>query len=125
MLANTHINNFVKVFNNICESGIYPNYWKNTKVALIPKEEKDLSSPSSYYPICLLPIWAKVFDRIVTRRLCSFLETNNLLNENQFGFRKNSDIIDALFKVKDIITNNMNNDFVTCLISFDMSNAFN
>lgn len=81
LASNANIDALVKVFNSIWESEIYPNFWKNTKVALIPKEGKYLSAPFSYRPIWLLPIWVKVFDRIVTKRLCNYLEANNLLKD--------------------------------------------
>lgn len=53
MLANTHINIFLKVYNNIWESGVYSSYWKNTKVTRIPTEGKDLSSPLQLPPYLL------------------------------------------------------------------------
>lgn len=125
IMANTNINVFVNSFNKIWDLGVYPDAWKITRVASIPKQGKDLSEPSSYRPICLLPIWAKVLDKVITKRLSNYLIINNILHTNQSGFRKNLNTIDALYRVKEIVENNMANNSVTCLISFDMSNAFN
>ena len=40
----------------------------------IPKPGKDLTKPTSYRPISLLPAMGKIFERIVASRLSAFLE---------------------------------------------------
>ncbi|GBO19433.1 hypothetical protein AVEN_169731-1 [Araneus ventricosus] len=65
----TDLVRFTNIFNTCFERGIFPKCWKVTKVVLIPKEGKDLSQPSSYRPICLLPTWGKILDKVITQRL--------------------------------------------------------
>lgn len=38
---------FQEILNSITEKGLFPDYWKYAKIALIPKD-KDLSLPSGY-----------------------------------------------------------------------------
>lgn len=104
---------------------MYPEIWKIAKVILIPKEGKDSQLPSAYRPICLLSIWAKLLDKIITPRLTNYLESNNIINPNQYGFRKGLNTVSALNKVSQEIMNNLYDNFITCLISLDISNAFN
>ena len=44
---------------------------------------------SNYRPISLLPIFSKILEKLVYRRLLSFLTRQNFFPENQFDFRKN------------------------------------
>ena len=73
--------------------------WKQAKVIMLPKPGKDLTKPTSYRPISLLPAVGKVFERINASRLSTFLEKANYFDENQAGFRKNRSTLDQLFKL--------------------------
>ncbi|GBM70354.1 Putative protein in type-1 retrotransposable element R1DM [Araneus ventricosus] len=95
------------------------------RIVLIPKAHKDLSDFESYRPICLVAIWGKILDKLITHRLVNHLETNNLLNERQYGFRENLGTITALKAVNNFILTAKNEKQVTCMISLDIKNAFN
>ena len=73
--------------------------WKQAKVIMLPKPGKDLTKPTSYRPISLLPAIGKVFERIIASRLSTYLEKANYFDENQAGFRKNRSTLDQLFKL--------------------------
>ncbi|GBN85862.1 Putative protein in type-1 retrotransposable element R1DM [Araneus ventricosus] len=51
---------FVEMLNNCLNFGCFPVLWKESRIVLIPKANKDLSSYESYRPICLLAIWGKI-----------------------------------------------------------------
>ena len=44
---------------------------------------------TNYRPISLLPSLSKIREKIIYKRLISHLTENNLLANEQFGFRKN------------------------------------
>ena len=48
--------------------------WKQAKVVMLPKPGKDLTKPTSYRPIGLLPAIGKVFERIIASKLSTSLE---------------------------------------------------
>ncbi|GBL79129.1 hypothetical protein AVEN_92380-1 [Araneus ventricosus] len=69
---------FTELFNDCTRQGVFPDFWKIAKVLLIPKEGKDLTEVSAYRPICLLPTWGKVYDKIIAQRLLCDLESKGM-----------------------------------------------
>ena len=67
---------------------------KQANVVMLPKPGKDLTKPSSYMPISLLPAIGKVYEMIIASRLSTFLEKANYFDENQAGFRRNRSTLD-------------------------------
>lgn len=114
---------FVKLLNVIWNSGRFPNIWKMIMVVLIPKVKKDPHSRDSYRPICLLPVWGKVMDKILNNRLMTSLENGNILSPDQFGYRKGRCTSATLKSVKHFIDINLINKQIVCTI-LDIKNAF-
>lgn len=125
LLYNANKNVFVDLFNKLWNLHSYPNSWKIAIVAHIPKDGKDLRLRDSYRPICLLPVWGKVFDKLLNNRLMFFLEKSRLLDNRQFGFRKNRSTLDALSYVKNYIDVEVEKKNLVCMIPLDIKNAFN
>ena len=48
--------------------------------------ERDLMN--NYRPISILPVFSKLFERIMYNRVYKHVISNNLLYEKQFGFQK-------------------------------------
>ena len=57
----------------------------------------DTVNMSNYRPISLLPSSSKILEKALYSRLTEHIDTNNILNPQQFGFRKNSTTEDAIF----------------------------
>ena len=64
-----------------------PADWTKTVIIPIPKPGKPTKEIESYQPIALTSILAKVFERMIPTGLKWFLESQNLLVEEQTGFR--------------------------------------
>ncbi|GBN33190.1 hypothetical protein AVEN_28470-1 [Araneus ventricosus] len=111
---------FNQVLNTCFINGFFPENWKTAQVILIPKEGKDLKDYKSYRPICLLPVWEKILDKLIANRLTYFLEENQILNNNEYGFRKYNSTINALQGVTDFIGESKALNKVTCLVSLDI-----
>ena len=54
---------------------------------MIPKGQKLASNPANYRPISLISCLSKLVERIVSRRLSTYLESNHILIKQQSGFR--------------------------------------
>ena len=75
------------IFNLSLENGIFPDYLKTAKVTPIYKKGPR-EDPGNYRPISVLPIIAKIFEKIVNKRVVEFLDSNAILYKHQYGFRK-------------------------------------
>ncbi|GIY18173.1 uncharacterized protein CEXT_770371 [Caerostris extrusa] len=80
--------------------------------------------PTSYRPICLLPILGKSLERMLLLRLQYHYSKNNILSENQYGFRQNISTEHALSNLIENINTNRANNLYTCIISIDIKGAF-
>ena len=74
------------IYKNCINSGISPNIWKKSNVVPVYKKG-DKQVVENYRPVSLLPIFGKILERLIFNSLFEFLHENNLLNENQSGFR--------------------------------------
>lgn len=64
---------------------------KVTKISPVFKGDHD--DCANYRPICLLPIINKILEKIANNQLLDYLEENQLLCSQQFGFRQKSNTV--------------------------------
>jgi len=93
------MNTLLNIYNHIWVTGIFPPSWKEATILPIPKPSKDHTSPSNYRPISLTSCLCKTLERMINARLVWFLETNNLLNNIQCGFRQRRSTVDHLTRL--------------------------
>ena len=84
--------------NEVIETGRVPEIAKGSLVKLIYKRNDNLE-PSNHRPISISPILLKLTTKIMNRRTIKILERENLLAEEQYGFRPSRSTIDAIFIV--------------------------
>ena len=69
------------------EDGVCPDNWKKRNIIPIPKKESQ-NFIKDYSSISLLPVFSKVFERIIFNFLFNYLlENNYLLNVNQVFYQ--------------------------------------
>ena len=88
------------IFNQSITSGDFPDEWKLSKVIPLFKQG-ERSDLNNYRPISIVPIVAKVFERIIYDQLYSYLTENNLISSCQSGFRSLHSTITALLEASD------------------------
>ena len=111
------------IFNLSISSGVCPKLLKIAKVTPIYKKD-DPQQISNYRPISILPSISKILEKIIHNRLFTFVTTNNLLNPNQYGFRKKHSTDLAVVELYDKITNAMAQKQHVIGIFMDLSKAF-
>nr|CDS26930.1 hypothetical protein HmN_000155000 [Hymenolepis microstoma] len=75
------------LFNKKWETSLVPTQWEVAIVIPMLKNGKDPSKFDTYRPISLISILAKLMERMVKTKLAWFLEINNILGNEQVGFR--------------------------------------
>ena len=68
------------------EAGYFPDTWKTARITPVFKQG-DPTSFSNYRPISVLPVFSKVFEKIIQNRLLSFLQKQASFLKTQYGFR--------------------------------------
>ena len=86
------------IFKNCLNTGTFPNVWKKSNVIPIHKKN-DKQDIRNYRPVSLLPIFGKIYEKIIFNSIFKFLELHNLLSEKQSGFRPNDSCIYQLLSI--------------------------
>lgn len=114
----------LSLFNKSWVSESLPKQWKTALLVPIIKPNKNKMLTSSYRPISMLSCIGKLMERIVQHRLDWLLETNELLNPNQIGFRRQHSTYDQITNLSDEAQTALK-DKSTCIAIFlDLSGAF-
>ena len=90
------------IFNLSITTGKVPNQLKSAKVIPIYKKD-DAEIYSNYRPVSVLSSFSKILERLIFNRCVDHLEKHDILNEKQFGFRKNHSTYMAIIELIDKI----------------------
>jgi ribonuclease HI len=128
IVKNTHLTRvsfLPKLYNKCLDIGVFPDCWKTSIVKVIKKVGKsDYRQTSAYRPISLLSVFAKIFEKLMINRITHYLQTNKLLNNNQYGFTAQRSTDDALHSLKDFIKNAFQKKGFALIIALDAIGAF-
>ena len=85
-------------FFQLCfQSGHNPADWDYSDIVPIPKKDNDARDPLQNRCITIICCVAKIYSSILNKRVQKYLETNNILVEEQNGFRVGRSCIDHIF----------------------------
>lgn len=84
----------------------------------------DQGAPGNYRPVALTSITSKIFEKIVRKKMHSYLEDKNLYNSSQHGFRPGRSCLSQLLAHVERLTSNLQNDENVDAIYLDFSKAF-
>lgn len=111
------------ICNKSISTGIFPERLKYSIIKPLYKKG-DKTDPSNYRPISMLTSFSKVLEKALYNRLSEYLNNNNILNAQQFGFRRRLSTDDAIFKLTHEILNALNSKAMVGSIFFDLAKAF-
>jgi len=111
------------IYTNIISKGIFPTLWKSANVTPTHKKESKQSA-KNYRPISLLPLFSKIFERIVFSKMYNFFTSHNLISENQSGFRPNDSVTNQLIFLVNSIHSSLDINLDVRFVFLDMSKAF-
>ena len=110
--------------NKTWKLGKLPTAWRTAKVTPILKKGKPPDKPQSYRPISLTSCLGKVAERMVNSRLYHWLESNQILNKMQAGFRKGCRTEDQLFRFIQNTLDGFQESKTTTAVFIDLQQAY-
>ena len=120
-MSNKATDCLLQILNNIWISGLIPQSWKQYHVIPIPKPS---TSPTAYRPIALSSALCKLVQYILKIRLDWFLEKNNLVPNNLFGFRRGLGTMECLSSLVGSAYKSFCNKEYLCAAFVDLKGAF-
>lgn len=113
----------LRYYNKIWSSGKRPDSWNISKIIPIPKTG-NVKQPKDTRPINLINNKAKLYDKMTNARLIYILEDNKMLDNKQFGFRRNKQTLSSMLQLNKDILDAFEEKSHVQLISFDIYKAF-
>ena len=112
------------LYNHLMQARKFPDELKIGKTSPIFKKGNP-ELIENYRPVSTLPIFAKIFEKLIHTRLYNFFTSQNCLSDKQFGFRKghstSSALNHAVHQIEDALKNNGKH---VLGIFIDLSKAF-
>lgn len=111
------------IINKTISEGTCPSQFKHAEICPVYKNgARDMVN--NYRPIALISNLAKVFEKIVFKRILNFILKNKLLSERQFGFLEKKGTEDAIALLSRFIYENLSLSSPTLVTFLDYSKAF-
>jgi ribonuclease HI/endonuclease/exonuclease/phosphatase family metal-dependent hydrolase len=113
------------LFNMILKIKDSPNKWKlGLIVPIFKRGQIDKLNPNNYRPITLLSCVGKLFALILEIRLTEFCEVNQILSEEQNGFRPDRSCIDNIYTIVELVQTRTRLKKQTILCFIDLTKAY-
>lgn len=110
--------------NNLCLStGVFPQAFKKALVHPVFKKG-DPKSVNNYRPISILTSLSKILEKILNSRLIKYMQLNNIISENQYGFCPGKSTEDAVVFLTEVITRTLDMKAKCVGIFLDLKKAF-
>ena len=111
------------LFNMCIDCGEFPKKFKLAKITPVHKKGS-LSKIENYRPISVTCNASKIFDQLLNTRVQNFFQNNNLLSQNQFGFRKSRSTEQAAMKLIHRILPAISDKLFAVCVFLDFSACF-
>ena len=111
------------IFNLSIEQGVFPENFKISKTIPIFKSGDHLVE-KNYRGVSLIDNIGKIFEKILSIQMQTFLDNNDFFSKNQFGFRKGFSTSMAVLKVNNFITQAQKDGHQALAIFMDVAKAF-
>jgi hypothetical protein len=111
------------IINKILSSGVFPDRLKFSEVIPIFKKGSK-TELANYRPVSLLPVFSKIIEKIIYKRLYNYLCEHNLLCKEQFGFRSNISTDSAIFDLLNSVLFSLDKKHFVGGLFCDLQKAF-
>ena len=112
-----------KIFHKSLAEAKLPPQWKEAYIKpIFKKGSKHMAS--NYRPVSLTSVCCKILERIIRHDVMNHLETNDLINSNQHGFRSGRSCCTQLLELMEIWTRLIDEGNAWDCIYLDFAKAF-
>ena len=112
------------LFNSLLRTSFMPPQWKVGQIKMILKPGKTPEDPKSYRPISLLPIASKVMELLFLNRLYPIINSQQIIPDHQFGFRKGHGTIEQVHRIVNVVNKSIDQQNYCTAVFLDISQAF-
>jgi hypothetical protein len=111
------------LFGKIWREEHIPDDWRRGLIIKLPKKG-NLAYPNNWRGITLLPVISKIFLKIIHLRIATVFEEQNILDDEQAGFRAGKSCTDHIFTLRNILEQCQEWRFPLYVNFIDFSKAF-
>ena len=111
-----------ELYTKMIEMACVPRAVTHFFVAPLDKPAKDPKQPANKRPIALLSSFAKLMELILVRRISPMVEKQ--LADEQYAYQRARSPEVLISDLDNFITNNRNNQRLTCVMGLDIAGAF-
>ena len=123
-LPDTTLEFLLSLYNRIWTEQTFPTSWELATILPFQKKHKDHKNLNNYRPIALTSCMCKLMEKVVNARMVWYLETNNILSQEQYGYRKFRSTTDALVRLETYIREAFARKQHVYAVFFDMEKAY-
>ncbi|GBP78979.1 Probable RNA-directed DNA polymerase from transposon BS [Eumeta japonica] len=114
----------VPIFNACIKNCHFSEAWKEAIIIGIPKPGQPRDLPTSFRPISFLSGLGKIFAKVLKSRLSDHLLGNDLIINEQFGFRPNHSCPQQALRLVEFISEGFKRKRKTVPVFFDVTKVF-
>ena len=118
------IKQLAEIFTASLATGYFPKAFKQARIIMIPKPNKKTDQIENFRPISLLEIPGKILEKIIEIDLKYHLENEEILNNNQYGFRKGRGTETALAIFHETVAKHLASKGMISIVLRDVKGAF-
>ena len=111
------------LINQSLADGIFPQSLKVARVVPIFKGGCG-NDANNYRPVSVLPLFSKIYERVVFNQLSAFLDKYNIINEAQYGFRAGKSTIEAILNHLQFVYDELDSGNLVISLFLDFRKAF-
>ena len=114
-----------KIVNTSLQQGIFSKHWKTAVIRPLLKKIGLELTTSKYRQVSNLTFLSKVVQKVALNQLVAHFDNNNLMPDYQSAYRANQSCETVILKIVNDSLWAMENEYVTAMVTIDLSGAFN
>lgn len=111
------------IINERIDLNTFPKAWKISRISPVPQVDNPRTC-DEYRPIAILPVFSKVYERLVLSQMIEYIDKHSILNEKISGYRRGHSTSTILLRFRKDIIRAMKRGEFTMAIFADFSKVF-